>query len=83
MFFFVATVVTPGGPPFDLTITGNNSYRPLTFTEKVFSDEWAKKISTTNNHSKEPIINNQQQGLFLKKRNFPKNYFSLLQNLIG
>jgi hypothetical protein len=33
----------------------------LTFTEKVFTDEWAKKLSTNNNHSKEPVINNKQQ----------------------
>jgi hypothetical protein len=66
----VVTTVTPGGPPFDLTITGSNSYRPLTYTEKVFTDEWAKKLSTTNNHSKEPIINNQHQGLSEKKTNF-------------
>ena len=57
----VVTTVTTGGPPFDFTVTGNNSYRPLTFTEKVFTDEWAKKLSTNNNHSKEPIVNNKQQ----------------------
>ncbi len=67
---FLATVVatvTSGGPPFDFTVTGNNSYRPLTLTEKVLTDEWAKKITTNNNISKEPIITNQQQGLYLSK----------------
>jgi arsenate reductase-like glutaredoxin family protein len=67
LFIFLATIVTTvtsGGPPFDFTVTGSHSYRPLTFTEKVFTDEWAKKISTNNNLSKEPIITNQQQGLY-------------------
>jgi hypothetical protein len=67
LWIFLATVVTAvtsGGAPFDLTITGNNNYRPLTLTEKVITDEWAKKISTNNNNlPKEPIITNQQQGL--------------------
>ncbi|CAF0847128.1 unnamed protein product [Rotaria sordida] len=57
----VVTTHTPGGPTLDLTITGNNSYRPLTLTEKVFTDEWAKKLSTNNNHPNEPIITSQQQ----------------------
>ena len=73
MNLFLATVVTTitsGGPPFDLTISGSNSYRPLTFTEKVFTDEWAKKLPTNNNHTQEAIINTQQQGLYKKKINF-------------
>lgn len=68
----VVTTITSGGPTFDFTVTGSNSYRPLTFTEKVFTDEWAKKIPTTTannntntNHSKEPIITNQHHpGLY-------------------
>jgi len=63
----VVTTVTSGGPPLDFTVTGSHSYRPLTFTEKVFTDEWAKKVSTNNNPSKESIITNQQQGLYLNK----------------
>ncbi|CAF4713645.1 unnamed protein product, partial [Rotaria sp. Silwood1] len=57
----VVTTHTPGGPTLDLTITGNNNYRPLTFTEKVFTEEWAKKLSTNKNHSNEPIITSQHQ----------------------
>ncbi|CAF2855741.1 unnamed protein product, partial [Rotaria sp. Silwood2] len=57
----VVTTHTPGGPTLDFKITGNNSYRPLTFTEKVFTDEWAKKLSTNNNHPSSPIITSQQQ----------------------
>ncbi len=63
----IVTTVTSGGPPFDFTVTGSNSYRPSTFTEKVYADEWAKKVSTNINISKEPIITNQQQGLYLNK----------------
>jgi hypothetical protein len=65
-FLLLATVVTSGGPPFDFTITGSKNYRPLAYTEKVFTDEWAKKLSTNNNHPKEPIISNQKQGLYLE-----------------
>ena len=75
--FFLATVVTnitSGGPPFDFTITGNNSYRPLTFTEKVFTDEWTKKISTNNNQSKEQIITHHQQGLYYLKESIGQYY---------
>ncbi len=37
----------------------------MTLTEKVFTDEWAKKITTNTNLSKEPVLNNQQQGTYL------------------
>ena len=47
----------------DFTVNGSNSYRPLTFTEKVFTDDWAKKFSTAN-HRKEPVAAVQPQGLF-------------------
>ncbi len=60
----VATTTPSGGPPFDFTLTSSNSYRPLTFTEKVFTDEWAKKLST-NNHRKESLTTVQQQGLLI------------------
>ncbi|CAF2523464.1 unnamed protein product [Rotaria sp. Silwood2] len=57
----VITTVTTGGPPFDFTITGNNNYRPLTLTERVFGDDWAKKLSTANSHRKESTNTVQQQ----------------------
>ncbi len=56
----VATTGTSGASPLDFTITSSNTYRPLTFTEKVFTDDWAKKLQT-NNHRKEQITT---QGLF-------------------
>ncbi|CAF4447516.1 unnamed protein product, partial [Rotaria magnacalcarata] len=57
----VLTTVTTGGPSLDFTVTGNNNYRPLTLTERVFTDDWAKKLSTTNIHRKEPLKTVQQQ----------------------
>ncbi|CAF4271311.1 unnamed protein product [Rotaria socialis] len=57
----VLTTVTTGGPPLDFTVTGNNNYRPLTLTERVFTDDWAKKLSTTNIHRKEPLTAVHQQ----------------------
>jgi hypothetical protein len=48
-----------------LTVTGNNNYRPLKYTEKVFTDEWTNKLPT-NNHRKEPIATAQQQGLLTR-----------------
>ncbi|CAF4820808.1 unnamed protein product [Rotaria sp. Silwood1] len=57
----VITTVTSGGPPFDFTITGNTNYRPLTLTERVFGDDWAKKLSTANSHRKESTNTVQQQ----------------------
>ncbi|CAF4519013.1 unnamed protein product, partial [Rotaria magnacalcarata] len=58
----------PGGPTLDFTITGNNKYHPIAFTEKVFTDEWTKKLSKNNNKtSNEPLITSQKQGLYLTK----------------
>lgn len=64
LFCSSATVVTSGAPAFDFAVTGNKSYRPLTFTEKVFGDDWTKKPTTNNNnHSKESPTHQQKQGL--------------------
>lgn len=49
----------------------------MIYTEKVFTDDWAKKLPT-NNHRKEPINTVQQQGLlthYLYLINFSKNFF--------
>ncbi len=62
-FSILATATTTGETPLDFTVTSSNTYRPLTYTEKVFTDEWAKKLPT-NNHRKGPLTTNQQQGLF-------------------
>ncbi|CAF3568864.1 unnamed protein product [Rotaria socialis] len=52
----------PGGSTLDFTITGNNKYHPTAFTEKVFTDEWTKKLSKNNNKtSNEPHITSQKQ----------------------
>ena len=59
----VHPTVTSGEPRFDFTIAGSNNHRPLTLTEKVFTDNGTKTSATTSNHRNEPIKTAQQQGL--------------------
>ena len=59
--------IPSGGSIVDLTVTGNSNYRPLTLTEKIFTDEWSKKLSSKNQSRKESNTSSQQQGLFAKE----------------
>lgn len=74
IFLYLATIVSStAAPSSDLKITGSNTYRPSILTEKLFTDEWAKKISPTHNQPKESLVNNQQTGsLFFS---LPLNHF--------
>lgn len=55
----------PSGPAaLDLAISVNNSYRPLTLTEKVFHNDWQAKASISTQNPKDLTANKQKTGMF-------------------
>jgi hypothetical protein len=83
-FYILAAVratATSGGPPFDFTVNSSTSYRPLTFTEKVFTNDWTKNSLTSNNHRKE-LITVQLQGLLFCSENINQTNIIILRKKV-
>ncbi|CAF1150733.1 unnamed protein product [Rotaria sordida] len=76
----VITTLTSGGPPFDFTVTGNNNYRPLTLTERVFGDDWAKKLSTTKTDQQQE--NQHNNNLLQSRPAIPHRRFPASHNIL-